>query len=95
MVYVSEIDSDGVSCFYFYALEDHELVFVQRRSCDFIGPIESHNEYINDESIKLENEGSELKSHKQTIIIRMIHIFEVDDHIILRCHVVSNIVVNY
>lgn len=61
---VPEVDPDGMSCFDFNALVDHELIFIQGRTCNFISPIEPHDEDIDDESIKLEDERSELQSHQ-------------------------------
>jgi len=94
VINIPQINSDGVLCLKLDGFVDHKLVLIERRSSDFIGPVEPQNQNIDDEPVELENEGSELQSHQQPIEVGMVHIFEIDHHIVLGCHVVSDIVVD-
>lgn len=95
MVDISEIDPDGMFGFQFNGLEDHELVLIERRPSHFIRPVDSDDEDVDDHGIELEDEGSELQSHQQSVVVGMVHVFEVDDHVVLGSHVVSDVVIHY
>lgn len=95
MIDIPEIDSNGMSGLNFDRLEYHELIFISSRSCNLVSSIETHDKNIDDESIELEDERSELQTHKQSIIVSMIHVFKVDNHVILSRHVVSNVMIDY
>lgn len=55
MVYISQIDSDGMLSLKLDGLIYHEFVFLQRRACYLVSPIKAHDEDIDDHSIELED----------------------------------------
>lgn len=80
--------------FYLNGLEDHKLVFIHGRSCDFIGAIEPHNQDIDDKAIELEYKRSKLQAHQQSIVVGMVHVLEIYHYVVLCGHIVSDVVVN-
>jgi hypothetical protein len=94
MVDVPQVDSDGVLSFELDGLVDHELVFLEGRACDLVGSVESHDEDVDDHCVELENEGGELQAHQKAVVVGVVHIFEVDDHVVLCGHVICNVVVD-
>lgn len=60
MVNIPHVQPDGMFSFDLNTFIQHELIFLQRRTRDLVRPIQPNNQQVNDESIKLEDEGSEL-----------------------------------
>lgn len=94
MVDVPQVNSDGVFSLKLDGLVDHELIFLEGRACDLVGSVEAHDENVDDHSVELEDEGGELQAHQKPIVVGVVHVFEVDHHVVLRGHVVCDVVVN-
>ena len=94
VINISQVESDRMLNFQLNTLINHELIFIEWRPCHLISSIEPHDQQINDQPIKLEDKRCKLQPHDHTKEVCMIHIFEIDNHIVLGCHIVCNVVIH-
>lgn len=64
------------------------------RTGDFSRSSKTENEQVEHESIVLDNEGGELKTTNNAEGVRVIHILVIDHHVVLRSHVIRNVVID-
>lgn len=93
MVNISHVHSDRMTGFNFYGLEKHKLILILRRTCQFRCSSQTQNQQVNDHSIKLVNEGCELKPHDNSIKVGMVHILEINRYIVLCSHVICDVMI--
>ena len=95
MVNIPQVYSNRMLCFKFYRFVYHELIFLHGWASYLIGPVQPNYQDINNHPVKLEDKRGKLKTHQQTIVIGMIHIFEIYHHIVFGCHIVCYVMVDY
>ena len=93
-VQVPAVQADGVPELRVHILEGQELVGQLRRPGDLRGPGQTQHQQVQDHAVVLEDEGSELQALDQTVRVGVVHVLVVDDNVVLRSHVVCDVVID-
>lgn len=75
-------------------LECQEVIGQLRWASHFTGTLQAQQQQVQHQSIVLCDEGGELQATQDTIGVGVVHVLVGDDHVVLGCHVVSNVVVH-
>lgn len=94
LVDVSAVESDWVSSLSLYILEAHELIRSRGRSSQLSGSLKAKDYDVKDEAVVLSDKACELKTSDKSIGVGVRHVLEGDYHVVLRSHVVSQIVID-
>jgi len=94
MINISHVHSDRMTRLNFYGLKEHELILILRGSSQLGSPIQPQYKQINNKPIKLENKRHKLQAHNGPKEVGMIHILKRDRNIILRRHIIRNIMIH-
>mmetsp|Transcript_39335 Transcript_39335/g.83813 ORF Transcript_39335/g.83813 Transcript_39335/m.83813 type:complete len:1257 (-) Transcript_39335:3240-7010(-) len=93
-VQVSAVQPNGVSQLCVNILEGQEFVGQLRWSGQLGGSCQAQLQEVQDETVVLEDEGSELQSLDQAVGVGVVHVLVVDDDVVLGRHVVGDVVVD-
>ena len=91
---VARVQADGMGDFRRHVLENQEIVGHLRRSGHFRGALQTQHQQVQHQTEVLGNERGELKASDDAVRVRVVHIFVVDDDVILGRHVIGNVVID-
>lgn len=75
-------------------LERQEIVRHLRRARHFTGSLQTQHQKIQHETVVLRDERSKLQTTNDSITVGVVHVLVIDDDVVLRSHVISNVVIN-
>jgi hypothetical protein len=61
---------------------------------ELAGAVQAENEQVEDQAVELEDEAGELQSLDNPVIIGVVHILEINNHVILRRHILGYIMIH-
>mmetsp|Transcript_38034 Transcript_38034/g.88956 ORF Transcript_38034/g.88956 Transcript_38034/m.88956 type:complete len:243 (-) Transcript_38034:2942-3670(-) len=94
VVQVTAIQPDGVAHFCLDIGECQELVWKLGWPGNFGCTRQTQQEQVQDQAVVLEHEGSKLQPLDQAVGVGVVHVLVVDGDVVLRSHVVRNVVVD-
>lgn len=93
-VNVTAVEADGVTGFGSHVGELQEIVRHVRWTRHLARSLQAKDEKIQNEAVILHNERRELEASDDAVAVRVVHVFVIDVHVVLRRHVISNVVVD-
>jgi hypothetical protein len=91
---VAHVDADRVFGLELEGFVEHEFVGVLGGAGELAGAVQAENEQVEDQAVELEDEAGELQALDNPVIIGVVHILEINNHIILRRHILGYIMIH-
>ena len=91
---IARVQPDGMGDFSGHVLEIKEIVGHLRRSGHFRGALQTQHQQIQHQTRVLSDERGELKAADDAVRVGVVHIFVVDDDVVLGRHVIGDVVID-
>mmetsp|Transcript_70723 Transcript_70723/g.165865 ORF Transcript_70723/g.165865 Transcript_70723/m.165865 type:complete len:432 (+) Transcript_70723:3649-4944(+) len=93
-VQVAAIQPDRMPQLSVHVLEGQELIGQLGWSSDLRGPGQAQHQEVQHHAVVLEHKGAELQTLDEAIGVCVVHVLVIDHNVVLRSHVVRNVVIN-
>ena len=93
-IHISRVEPDRMRDLCINVLETQEIVRHLRRAGHLRRTVQSQHQQVHHKSIVLDDEGGELQSTDYSVTVGVVHILVVHHHIVLRRHVIGNVVIH-
>ena len=94
LIDVSAVQSDRMRSFRGDVLERQKVVGHLRWTGHFRSTLQTQQQQVQHEAEELDDEGGELQTTNDAVRVGVIHVFVVNDHVVLGCHVIGDVVVH-
>ena len=94
LVDVSAVEPDRMGRLRGHVLKGEKVVGHLRRSGHFRGALEAQQQQVEHQAEELDDEGGELQAANDAVRVGVIHVFVVDDHVVLGRHVIGDVVIH-
>ena len=94
LVDVSAVQSDGMRGFRGDVLERQKVVGHLRWTGHFRSTLQTQQQQVQHEAEELDDEGGELQTTNDAVRVGVVHVFVVNDHVVLGSHVIGDVVVH-